>query len=105
MLKRKGVFNFIDGVEPGIRRVHEVGVMSALSEIDKLPRRIETHYQTCQFSKNTKDAKKTKRIYLFFKLKYIQMIAKKPLERVLKAVLFLFKYGHLKLARIGLFKN
>jgi hypothetical protein len=60
MLKMKGELHFIDGVDPGIRVLHDANLMGNLGETDILPRQIETNKQIYLFAKNTK--KKQKKI-------------------------------------------
>ncbi|MGK0380010.1 MAG: glycosyltransferase involved in cell wall biosynthesis [Patiriisocius sp.] len=98
MLKTKGSFRFIDGINPGIRRVHEGGVMGGLSDTGKLPRRIATHEHIYNFAKNTQYEKKAHEGLLYYKLKLNLVEAKHPLSKIFRTLNFIFKYGYPKLA-------
>jgi glycosyltransferase involved in cell wall biosynthesis len=98
LLKMHGEFKFIEDIEPAISRVHEGGVMSTVSEINKLPRRIETHRQISSFAKNTKYEKETYKRFLFFQLKLNLLEAKHPMSKIFRTLKFIFKYGYPKLA-------
>jgi glycosyltransferase involved in cell wall biosynthesis len=102
-LKMYGEFKFLEDIEPAICRVHEGGVMSTLSEINRLPRSLETHKQIYNFAKNTKYEKETYRQFLFYKLKLSLFEAKHPLFLIFITLNFIFKYGYPKLALSVLF--
>jgi glycosyltransferase involved in cell wall biosynthesis len=71
MLKLKGTFNFIDGISPSVRRVHEGGLMSMVPREIKLDRQAKTHlaiYNAFKDSKLSKELYYKKNIFVFRKM-------------------------------------
>ncbi|MFT4848795.1 MAG: glycosyltransferase involved in cell wall biosynthesis [Sediminicola sp.] len=97
MLKMKGEFNFIDGIDPAIRKIHEGCLMGNLTETDKLPRRIETYQQIYNFARNTKYEKEILKNLQYFQVKLALCRAKNPLSKIFITLNFIFKYGYPKI--------
>jgi len=70
MLATHGKFHFLPDIEPGIRRIHAGGVMSPLSELEKLPRRIMTQKMLLDYYRGTRYEPELKRKVEFFETKY-----------------------------------
>ena len=71
MLKMKGEFLFVDGINPAIRRLHEGGAMSMVSRKIKLDRQAKTHlaiYNTFKDSNLGKELYYKKNIFVFRKM-------------------------------------
>ena len=97
MLKLKGTFNFIDGISPAVRRMHEGGVMSMVPMSIKLDRQAKTWlaiYNAFKDSKLGNELFYKKNIFIYTKMLFDWGLGEGSL---IKLIIYPIQVNHLKL--------
>lgn len=74
LLSEHGKFFYMDDIEPGIRGVHNNGLVSKLNELDLWPRRIKTHEALLNYYKGKEKEKFYREKVARFRIKYNSLL-------------------------------